>query len=196
MKNAFSSRFESTLKKMHWPSKDLALDQALGQEWTEGVAQLLELQEPELKSREKSVTSSKHYQEAIVLLPLEAMVKTLELRFKYHFEGDKPTNRLDKVSCASAIIELPLIIVARVFPLPYRRSSQYLRGILHYISSTNSVGTLQRNEPVTEPSIYRLDIGAYYCRASNAATEDPQLPTANSRTAPIVEPFHARINEF
>ncbi len=35
-----------------------------------------------------------------VLLPLEVMVRPLELRFQYHFLGDRPTNRLDKV-CAS-----------------------------------------------------------------------------------------------
>lgn len=33
-----------------------------------------------------------------VLLPLEVMVHPLELRFKYHFSGAKPTNRLDKVN--------------------------------------------------------------------------------------------------
>jgi hypothetical protein len=32
-----------------------------------------------------------------VLFPLEVMVHPLDLRFKYHFSGDKPTNRLDKV---------------------------------------------------------------------------------------------------
>ena len=32
-----------------------------------------------------------------MLLPLEVMAKPLELRFRYHFDGDKPTNRLDKV---------------------------------------------------------------------------------------------------
>ena len=31
------------------------------------------------------------------LLPLEVMAKPLALRFRYHFEGDKQTNRLDKV---------------------------------------------------------------------------------------------------
>lgn len=36
--------------------------------------------------------------EAQVLMPLEVMVHPLELRFKYHFSGAKPTNRLDKVS--------------------------------------------------------------------------------------------------
>lgn len=35
--------------------------------------------------------------EPLVLLPLEVMLKPLELRFRYHFEGDRPTNRLDKV---------------------------------------------------------------------------------------------------
>lgn len=34
---------------------------------------------------------------SVVLLPLEVMVRPLDLRFRYHFEGDKPTNRLDKV---------------------------------------------------------------------------------------------------
>lgn len=31
------------------------------------------------------------------LLSLEALVKSLELRFRYHFEGDRQTNRIDKV---------------------------------------------------------------------------------------------------
>lgn len=35
--------------------------------------------------------------ESPILFPLEVMVHPLELKFKYHFNGDKPTNRLDKV---------------------------------------------------------------------------------------------------
>lgn len=31
-----------------------------------------------------------------VLFPLEVMVEPLDLRFRYHFSGDRPTNRLDK----------------------------------------------------------------------------------------------------
>lgn len=30
------------------------------------------------------------------LLPFEVLVKPLALRFRYHFEGDRPTNRVDK----------------------------------------------------------------------------------------------------
>jgi hypothetical protein len=31
-----------------------------------------------------------------VLFPLEVLVQPLEMRFRYHFEGDKPTNRIDR----------------------------------------------------------------------------------------------------
>lgn len=43
-----------------------------------------------------------------ILFPLEAMVHPLELKFKYHFSGDKPTNRLDKVCvfCLHATTQL------------------------------------------------------------------------------------------
>ena len=97
MKDAFIAKFEVTLEKIHWPSRDSILNSSLEQEWIQAVGQLLELQGPELQSRENGTESAKQRHEPIVLLPLQAMVKPLELRFKYHFEGDKPTNRLDKV---------------------------------------------------------------------------------------------------
>lgn len=31
-----------------------------------------------------------------VLFPMEVLVQPLEMRFRYHFEGDKPTNRIDR----------------------------------------------------------------------------------------------------
>lgn len=40
------------------------------------------------------------------LLPLEVMAKSLALRFRYHFEGDKQTNRLDKVGRSQKIFIL------------------------------------------------------------------------------------------
>ena len=98
MKDAFAGDFEATLKKMQWPGKDVGLDGSLEQEWSEGVKKLLELQEPELKARDNQGPEKASRDEQLVLLPLEVMAKPLELRFKYHFEGDRPTNRLDKVS--------------------------------------------------------------------------------------------------
>ena len=97
MKDAFASDFESTLRKMQWPGKDVGLDGQLEQEWIDGVKKLLELQEPELKARDSQIAENIKGEEPLVLLPLEVMTKSLELRFKYHFEGDRPTNKLDKV---------------------------------------------------------------------------------------------------
>lgn len=42
-------------------------------------------------------SSSAQNAELPISFPLEVMVHPLELRFKYHFSGEKPTNRLDKV---------------------------------------------------------------------------------------------------
>ena len=33
------------------------------------------------------------------LYPLATLVRPVALRFKFHFEGDRQTNRLDKVGC-------------------------------------------------------------------------------------------------
>lgn len=95
MKDSFALDFEATLKKMKWPGKEVTLQGSLEQEWMQGVQKLLELQEPELEARETMDTS--HADEPLVLLPLEVMARPLDLRFKYHFEGDRPTNKLDKV---------------------------------------------------------------------------------------------------
>ena len=97
IRDAYTSDFEVTLERLKWPGKNLYLDEALEQEWASGVEKLLELQEPELKARESQIDSLSKTENPIALLPLEVMTKALELRFKYHFSGDKPTNRLDKV---------------------------------------------------------------------------------------------------
>ena len=97
MKDTFAGDFEVTLKQMQWPNKDLILDGKLEQVWISGVKKLLDLQEPELKARDNPSADIRNRKEPLVLLPLEVMIKSLELRFKYHFEGERPTNRLDKV---------------------------------------------------------------------------------------------------
>ena len=52
----------------------------------------------ELKARDDRMIGYAGAEEPLVLLPLEVMIRPLELLFRYHFDGDKPTNRLDKVS--------------------------------------------------------------------------------------------------
>ena len=102
MKDSFALDFEAILQKMKWPGKEVTLQGSLEQEWTQGVQKLLELQEPELKVRENADDSSAD--EPLVLLPLEVMARPLELRFKYHFEGDRPTNKLDKVNYCHGLL--------------------------------------------------------------------------------------------
>ena len=104
MKDAFAQDFEQTLAKMKWPRKDVVLEGMLEQEWASGVEKLLELQEPELKAREELGFNRAGDLDPLVLLPLDVMVKPLQLRFRYHFEGEKATNRLDKVCIALTLI--------------------------------------------------------------------------------------------
>ena len=96
MKNAFGSGFEATLEKMNWPGKEMCMTSELAQEWSQGVVRLLELQRPELAEYEANHNNASASRDPLILLPLEVMTRPLELRFKYHFEGDRPTNQLQK----------------------------------------------------------------------------------------------------
>ncbi|KAL8887000.1 MAG: hypothetical protein Q9215_005367 [Flavoplaca cf. flavocitrina] len=93
MKDTFAADFGKVLTRMKWPGKDVSLAGSLEHEWTDGVERLLDLQEPELNIQGDHV---KPHEEPLVLLPLEVMVRPLDLRFQYHFHGDRPTNKLDK----------------------------------------------------------------------------------------------------
>jgi hypothetical protein len=113
LKEEFTKRLRSTIEQMKWPSKDLNLSDGLRLKWKEHVELLLDLQIPYASSfmpvmwsqlndlaRELNyheTASEQRNSQPPVLFPLEVMVHPLQLRFKYHFSGDKPTNRLDKV---------------------------------------------------------------------------------------------------
>ncbi|KAL2039510.1 hypothetical protein N7G274_007782 [Stereocaulon virgatum] len=147
MKDAFASDFEATLKKMQWPGKDVTLDGDLEQEWHDGVKKLLELQEPELKARDNQESEKASREEQLVLLPLQVMMKPFELRFKYHFEGDRPTNRLDKpeyflshvVGLLNTYDEFFAIYLQPILRDHFRRSNLALTSI--YIDSTSALIT-------------------------------------------------------
>ncbi|EZG02229.1 hypothetical protein H106_07478 [Trichophyton rubrum CBS 735.88] len=90
----YTDKLQNILDKMKWPMKELPTE-SLIDEWMRWCDLLLEFQEPDLTS----VTIKKgpgDQSELPILLPLEVMSRPLELRFKYHFSGDRPTNRLDK----------------------------------------------------------------------------------------------------
>ena len=127
MKDTFGGDFSKTLKKIRWPERNITMDEHLKQEWTNGVKRLLELQEPELKARDSQTAEPASQEQPLVLIPLEVMVKPLEIRFKYHFEGDKPTNKLDKVSDLDKIHIRPrLTRVARIFSISCHWATEHL----------------------------------------------------------------------
>lgn len=99
MKKRLGEGLRVVLEKMGWPKEETVIGKGVEKEWREAVEKLLVLQGPELK--EGTVEEGKEK----VLLPLELLCRPLELRFRYHFEGDRPTNRVDKVSREGALRE-------------------------------------------------------------------------------------------
>jgi hypothetical protein len=96
MHGRLAGHLEQVLKKMGWPEKvqtdqgiavEFKTDQGIAVEFKTGFDKLLVLQGPDLQAGIK---------DALPLLPFEVLVKPLALRFRYHFEGDRPTNRIDK----------------------------------------------------------------------------------------------------
>lgn len=57
---------------------------------------LLDLQMPELEGSNYASGLGDTAKLPPVLFPFQVLVQPLEMRFRYHFEGDKPTNRLDR----------------------------------------------------------------------------------------------------
>lgn len=84
------------LQKIKWPTPKAVIGPALQQEWETAVLKLLDLQMPELEGVEYSQNRTSKVNLPTVLFPMQALVQPLEMRFRYHFDGDKPTNRIDR----------------------------------------------------------------------------------------------------
>ncbi|KAJ9647125.1 hypothetical protein H2199_002111 [Coniosporium tulheliwenetii] len=96
IKDAFSAELEEILKKIYWPRADSTIPPNLQQDWQNSIGKLLDLQKPELEALESAASTKDKNKAPAVLLPLEVLVQPLEMRFRFHFDGDRPTNRLDK----------------------------------------------------------------------------------------------------
>lgn len=96
IEQSFAADFEKTLNKMGWPKQGISVPPGLQSEWNMHIEKLIDLQKSELIAADEANSSKTSKDEPAVLLPLEIMVRSLELRFNYHFSGDRPTNRLDK----------------------------------------------------------------------------------------------------
>lgn len=98
LKDVLSNNLRQTLELMKWPSKELNLLGDIRERWQRQAELLLELQEPDLLkfAADKLRVNSTIAPDPVILLPLETMVQPLATRFRYHFYGERPTNRLDK----------------------------------------------------------------------------------------------------
>ena len=96
IRDAVNHELSETLAQMKWPSKELRLRNETMAKWSAQVDTLLLLQEPDIRAAQTAHDHRSSPSELPVLLPLEAMVHSLQLRFRYHFYGNRPTNRLDK----------------------------------------------------------------------------------------------------
>jgi hypothetical protein len=115
----------------------------------------------ELKARDNQADGNANKGNSLVLLPLEVMVRPLELRFHYHFEGDRPTNRLDKVRLVSQLwkFTLKLTIIAGILPFTRYRITEHSRRIFCDPYAANSPASFSEIEPGTHFYIHRL----YFC---------------------------------
>ncbi|KAF1920500.1 TIP-1 family-domain-containing protein [Ampelomyces quisqualis] len=96
MLGAFSSDLARVLGKIHWPTPQAHLPSQLRDEWHAATTKLLQLQMPELQDMSYATAPAHKIKLPPVLFPLQVLVQPLEARFRYHFEGDRPTNRIDR----------------------------------------------------------------------------------------------------
>ncbi|KAF2459627.1 TIP-1 family-domain-containing protein [Lineolata rhizophorae] len=98
---AYSAELEAALHKLGWPRPDAVLAGSLLSGFNHAFRKLLSLQIAELEADGERSSSSAGAtagggSRELVLLPMETLVKPLALRFRYHFSGARPTNRLDR----------------------------------------------------------------------------------------------------
>ncbi|KAH8727149.1 TIP-1 family-domain-containing protein [Phaeosphaeriaceae sp. PMI808] len=94
--DAFTSDLDRLLKKIHWPTPKANIPSSLRDEWETVVVKLLDLQMPELEGNSYACGAGNKVKLPPILFPMEVLVQPLEMRFRYHFEGDRPTNRIDR----------------------------------------------------------------------------------------------------
>jgi len=84
------------LKKIRWPNHKAVIPPQLLEEWQTAIVKLLDLQMPELEGMAYAQGPGNKIKLPAVLFPFQVLVQPLEMRFRYHFEGDKATNRIDR----------------------------------------------------------------------------------------------------
>lgn len=95
MEKVFASQLKKVLKQISWPNPEATVPESLQADFTTAVEKLLNLQKPDLIASEKLNDGTRIVQ-PLVLLPIKVLIEPLTLGFRYHFDGDRPTNRLER----------------------------------------------------------------------------------------------------
>ncbi|KAF2846034.1 RINT-1 family protein-like protein [Plenodomus tracheiphilus IPT5] len=94
--DAFSAQLEQVLNKVRWPISKAEIPAELREEWEAAIVKLLDLQMPELEGVSYASGPGEKFKLPPVLFPMQVLVEPLGMRFRYHFDGDKATNRIDR----------------------------------------------------------------------------------------------------
>ena len=124
----FKEDLRKTLAQIGWPQKDLKLSEDNLVRFEEQIELLLVLQMTDLKEN-----AEEDNPEIISLLPMQIIVEPLALRFRFHFYGEKPTNRLDKPEYFLSHI-LDLLDTHNEF------MSSYVQPVIDAQNSKSSIG--------------------------------------------------------
>lgn len=146
IKQAYASELEVVLKSISWPKPNAILPGNLQAQWDAAVGNLLDLQLPDLLANERA-RSKVSATPPLVLLPLDVLVQPLEMRFRYHFDGDRPTNRLDKpeyflshvLSLLNSYVEFVIDTVQPVISSHFRTTDLAFSAV--YIDATSALIT-------------------------------------------------------
>jgi hypothetical protein len=133
----FKEDLRKTLTRMDWPQKELRLSEGNLASFGEQVELLLELQITDLRENAEEDSPS-----VIPLLPMEVMAEPLGLRFRFHFYGEKPTNRLDKP-------EYFLSHILDVLETHNKFMSDHVQPIIDAQNSKSSVGDALLSDAVS-----------------------------------------------
>ncbi|KDQ20405.1 hypothetical protein BOTBODRAFT_183196 [Botryobasidium botryosum FD-172 SS1] len=98
IKGVFSAKLLTASEKLHWPMPVdyFSHDPLTRSEFEGAFLDLLRLQEAGGKVHGGELRLKGETAEKDGLYPLQTLVQPIALRFKYHFEGKRETNRLDK----------------------------------------------------------------------------------------------------
>ncbi|RPA83559.1 hypothetical protein BJ508DRAFT_413240 [Ascobolus immersus RN42] len=141
MHQRLSGKFKAVLDKLRWPSAELTLKESR-REFEDAFAALLVVEEP-VKDEGPRMGGKPKTLELYpfqAILPFRDLVRPLELRFRFHFDGDKATNKPDKPEwflnhIVNLVAQYAPFLVENVQPILDRAPGKSRDAVQEFISA-------------------------------------------------------------